>query len=161
MGFWKTVGSTGTVDEQSLDKVILHGPIAQLREINGGATIRYNIPIFFETLGAFGQWRLRIRSRRGTFGSTFGSTKSTVTVQVFELDMATGLNNRLARWISSSNAIIPSQNFENDSLVFPVASFKDLHKFHYVEVTLSAENPIRLPSAEETPAIAALEIQPE
>jgi hypothetical protein len=55
MGFWKTVGSTGTVDEQSLDKVILSGPIARLREINGGATIRYNIPIFFETFGTFGK----------------------------------------------------------------------------------------------------------
>jgi hypothetical protein len=80
---------------------------------------------------------------------------------VFELDMATGQNELLARWNSSSDANIPSQNFENDSIVFPKASFNALHKFHYVEVALSAENRITIISAEQTPALAALEIQPE
>lgn len=140
---WGVIGSSGTPDESSADKVSFSGPIAQMTS-NGSATLRYNVTAadgFATTLADGFTFWIRMRDN---------GSAARVRVWFKACSIVTGESQTIA--VYDSNALPASPNFELDAVDICGFTWDFYNYLYYIEVRLERT------SSAGKPAIGALQI---
>src|SRR5437867_3788390 len=138
---WTTVGSAGTMDDNTLKVVTLDGSTAVLAGFQrGGVTIRYNVVAVNGLFGSPSIFML-VRYRATPDPIVFGRADSQVVVKLIEVNLNTGLTN--TKLVFDSNKFPASNDFQTQSVsTCPALSMFDFgSNAYYIEVQLGKRQP--------------------
>ena len=138
---WTTVGSAGTMDDNTLKVVTLDGSTAVLAGFQrGGVTIRYNVVAVNGLFGSPSIFML-VRYRATPDPIVFGRADSQVVVKLIEVNLNTGLTT--TKLVFDSNKFPASNDFQTQSVsTCPALSMFDFgSNAYYIEVQLGKRQP--------------------
>jgi hypothetical protein len=152
---WTSVGSAGTVDEDSLDRILLHNAIAQVKSTgpDSASTIRYNI---VAVEGLFGGEGITLTAR---FLDAHDDDQ--VLLLLRQANLFTGALTTLV--VLDSNAYPPSFSYQTESVCNAAGRFDFSQNAYYVEAILT-KAPVRRGTGTgglqvlSTPALAILQV---
>ena len=126
---WTSVGSAGTVDEDSLDRILLHNAIAQVKGTgsDSASTIRYNI---VAVEGLFGGNGIILTAR---FLDAHDDDQ--VLLLLRQANLFTGALTTLV--VLDSNDYLPSASYQTRSVCNPAGRFDFSQNAYYVEAILT------------------------
>jgi len=138
---WTTVGSAGTMDDNTLKVVTLDGSTSVLAGFQrGGVTIRYNVVAVNGLFGSPSIFML-VRYRATPDPIVFGRADSQVVVKLIEVNLNTGLTT--TKLVFDSNKFPASNDFQTQSVsTCPALSMFDFgSNAYYIEVQLGKRQP--------------------